>query len=192
MSAMTEIDCSECPLVEAKAEVHSGSPVLRGTRMPVDAIVDNFDYGASVGEIAEQFELQPEVIPAVLSFAQSHRVADSGRLAYSFGTNVPVGVRRFLSSHEIRPFYDLGWHPQLANGKLLAMAEEAAFDVMVTSDQNIQYQQNLTGRKLALVGSNIWRIVRERGAAVAAKVEAATPGSYQFIEMPLAPKLTVR
>jgi uncharacterized protein (DUF433 family) len=43
-----------------------------------------FEYGASVGEIAEQFELQPEAIRAMLSFAQSHRVADSGRLAHSF------------------------------------------------------------------------------------------------------------
>ena len=50
---------------------------------------------------------------------------------------------------------------------------------MVTSDQNIVYQQNLAGRKLALVvlGSNIWPIVREYRAAITAKVEAATPGS---------------
>jgi hypothetical protein len=42
------------------------------------------------------------------------------------------------------------------------------------------------GRKLALVvlGSNIWPVVRDHGAAIAAKVDAATPGSYQFIEMP--------
>jgi hypothetical protein len=51
---------------------------------------------------------------------------------------------------------------------------------MVTSDQNIRYQQNLTGRKLAFVvlGSNIWPVARDHGAAIAAKVEAATPGSY--------------
>ena len=51
---------------------------------------------------------------------------------------------------------------------------------MVTSDQNIRYQQNLTGRKLALVvlGSNIWPVVRDYGATITAKVDAATPGSY--------------
>ncbi len=60
----------------------------------------------------------------------------------------------------------------------------------VMSDQNIKYQQNLTGRKLALVvlGSNIWPVVRDHGAAVAAKVDAAIPGSYEFVEMPLPPK----
>ena len=58
---------------------------------------------------------------------------------------------------------------------------------MVTSDQNIVYQQNLAGRKLALVvlGSNIWLIVRNHGATIAAKINAATPGSYDFVEMPL-------
>ena len=61
---------------------------------------------------------------------------------------------------------------------------------MVTSDQNIRHQQNLTGRKLAFVvlGSNIWPVVGGHGAAIADKVEAATPGTYEFIEMPLPPK----
>jgi uncharacterized protein (DUF433 family) len=42
------INWSECSLVEVKPGVHGGAPVLLGTRMPVDAIVDNFDYGLSV------------------------------------------------------------------------------------------------------------------------------------------------
>ena len=79
---------------------------------------------------------------------------------------------------------------QLENGQLLAAGEQAGFDVMVTSDQNILYQQNLIGRKLALVvlGSNIWPIVMIHSAEIAAKVDEATPGSYQFIEMPLPSK----
>ena len=107
-----------------------------------------------------------------------------------FDKNVPVGVRRFLSKHEVRTFVEMQWHPQLENGELLKVAEASGFDVMVTSDQNIGHQQNLTGRKLALVvlGSNIWPVVRDHGAAIAAKVDAATPGGYEFIEMPLPPK----
>ena len=79
---------------------------------------------------------------------------------------------------------------QLENGQLPAAAEQAGLDVMVTSDQNIRYQQNLAGCKLALVvlGSNIWPIVMIHAAEIAAKVDKATPGSYQFIEMPLPPK----
>ena len=82
------------------------------------------------------------------------------------------------------------WHPQLENGDLLREAEAIGFDLMVTSDQNIRYQQNLTGRRLALLvlGSNIWPLVRDYAAAIAAAVDTATPGSYTFIEIPLPPK----
>ena len=75
MSDEERIDWSDCPLVESKPGVQSGAPVLRGTRMPVDAIVDNFDYGLSVAEIAEQFEISSERVEAVVSYAKSHRVA---------------------------------------------------------------------------------------------------------------------
>ncbi len=107
-----------------------------------------------------------------------------------FDKNVPVGVRRFLSKHEVRTFSEMRWHPQLENGALLNAAEEAGFDLMITSDQNIRHQQNLTRRRLALIvlGSNIWPLVREHGAAIADRVDAATPGSYAFIEMPLPPR----
>lgn len=107
-----------------------------------------------------------------------------------FDKNVPVGVRRFLSKHEVHSFVEMQWHPQLENGELLDNAEAAGFDVMVTCDQNIRHRQNLTSRKLALVvlGSNIWPLVRDHRAAIAAKVEMATPGSYAFIEMPLPPR----
>ena len=47
----------------------------RGTRMPVDAIADNFDYGVSVSEIAEQFELPVDQIEAIVTYARTHRVA---------------------------------------------------------------------------------------------------------------------
>lgn len=75
MATQDKVDWSECPLVEVKPGVQSGAPVLRGTRMPVNAIVDNFEYGVSVSEIAEQFELPPDRIKAILAYAQSHRVA---------------------------------------------------------------------------------------------------------------------
>jgi len=70
-----KIDWSECSLVEIKPDVQSGAPVLRGTRMPVSAIVDNYDYGVSVAEIAEQFEIPPERVEAIVTYAQSHRIA---------------------------------------------------------------------------------------------------------------------
>ena len=107
-----------------------------------------------------------------------------------FDKNVPVGVRRFLAQHEVRTVVELRWPSQLENGELLKAAESAAFDVLLTCDQNIRYKQNLAGRRLALValGSNIWPVVQTHAAAITAAVGMATAGSYQFIEMPLPPR----
>ena len=70
-----QIDWSQCPLVEVNPGVQSGAPVLCGTRMPVSAIVDNFDYGLSIAEISEQFEVPQDRIQEILTYAKSHRVA---------------------------------------------------------------------------------------------------------------------
>jgi hypothetical protein len=107
-----------------------------------------------------------------------------------FDKNVPVGVRQFLIEHEVRTIVELQWPLQLENGELLKAADASGFHVLVTADQNIRYQQNLTKRKLAIVvlGSNIWPIVRSHGTEIAAGVSAAMPGSYDFIEMPIPKK----
>jgi len=106
-----------------------------------------------------------------------------------FDNGTPAPLRYALKGHVVVEAIERGWD-RLVNGELIAVAEAAGFDLLLTTDKNIRYQQNLTGRKLALVvlGSNIWPVVRDHGAAIAAKVDAATPGSYEFIEMPLPPK----
>ena len=75
MAIEEKVDWSQCPLVTVNPRVHSGAPVLRGTRMPVDTIVDNFDYGVSVIEIVEQFRVPEDTVLAILEYAKSHRVA---------------------------------------------------------------------------------------------------------------------
>jgi hypothetical protein len=111
-----------------------------------------------------------------------------------FDKNVPVGVRRFLARREVRTILEMNGPPQLQNSELLKVTESAAFGVLVTADQNIRYQQNLAGCKLALVtlGSNIWPVVRDHAAAIAAAVDQSSPGSYHFIEMPLPPRPRTR
>ena len=76
MAAEEQVDWSHCALVEVNPRVQSGAPVLRGTPMPVNAIVDNFDYGLSVAEISEQFEIPRDCVQAILTYAKSHRVAN--------------------------------------------------------------------------------------------------------------------
>ena len=81
--------------------------------------------------------------------------------------------------------YERGWS-QLKNGELLDFAEKDAFAVLVTTDANLKYQQNLSSRRIAIVvlSTTSWpRIQRVLGEVVAA-VNAAAPGSYREVEVP--------
>ena len=106
-----------------------------------------------------------------------------------FDKNVPRGVRQFLGRHQVETVDERGW-ARISNGELIRVAEVAGFEVILTADQNIIYQQNLKERRIALVvlGSNIWPIVRMHTAAITAQVDVAQPGSYAFIEMSIPAK----
>jgi hypothetical protein len=69
---------------------------------------------------------------------------------------------------------------------LLTAAETAGFDVLLTTDKNIRYQQNLTYRKIAIVvlGKGRWRLIKPMLAEVTAAVNAATAGSYTEVDIP--------
>ena len=75
------------------------------------------------------------------------------RILFDHGTPVdhgtPAPLRRILRNHEVATAYELGW-AELANGALLSAAE-AEFDVLITTDQSLRYQQNLVDRKLAIL-----------------------------------------
>ena len=66
-----------------------------------------------------------------------------------FDICVPRPLRKHLPGHEIRTAQEMGWDT-LQNGDLISAAEPL-FDVLITSDQNLKYQQNLAERKLAIV-----------------------------------------
>jgi hypothetical protein len=78
-----------------------------------------------------------------------------------------------------------GWD-RLVNGELIAVAEAAGFELLLTTDKNIRYQQNLTGRKIAFVvlGNQQWPTLRQYIERVVASVNAATPGSYTEVDIP--------
>jgi len=99
------------------------------------------------------------------------------------GTPVPIGP--FLKDHTVQTTAQRGWD-KLKNGELLEAAEDAGFDVLVTPDKNIRYQQNLTVRTIALVvlGNSQWPILRLHVERVVAAVNAARPGSYTEVEIP--------
>lgn len=102
---------------------------------------------------------------------------------------VPIGVRTLVTGFHVEAVPELGW-AGLANGDLIQAAEEAGFEVMITCDQNIRYQQNLAGRRLALVvlTTNHWDTIRANGSGILPAVEAATVGSFVTVEMPKPPR----
>jgi hypothetical protein len=100
--------------------------------------------------------------------------------------NAPRGLARALAGHTVTEARERGW-ATLKNGDLLTAAEEAGFDVLVTADKNIRYQQNLEGRQIAIVVLTIgrWGPVRRVLAEIAACVGAALPGSYTEVDVPI-------
>jgi predicted nuclease of predicted toxin-antitoxin system len=108
-----------------------------------------------------------------------------------FDHNLPRALRRSLPSHFVQLAADLGWE-ELKNGALLKAAETAGFDLMITADQNIRYQQNLKERRIALIvlRANRWTYVRAHLPEIISAVDSARSGSFAFVEVPLPPKPT--
>jgi len=69
---MESLDWSKCPLVEIDPLRLSGRPVLKGTRMPVEDIIANYEYGVSISEISTQFQIPAQTVKELLSYAERH------------------------------------------------------------------------------------------------------------------------
>jgi hypothetical protein len=105
------------------------------------------------------------------------------RILFDQGT--PRGIANALRHHQIAEARSLGWDT-LSNGDLLAAAERAGFDVFLTTDKNLGYQQNLANRKIAIVvlGQSRWRLVQAMIPSIVAAIDAATPGSFTVVPIP--------
>jgi len=90
-----------------------------------------------------------------------------------------------MAAGSTRTTLEEGWDT-LVNGELLRVAEEAGFDVLLTTDNNMAYQQKLKGRKLAIVvlSGNRWRLVQRVIRKIVTAINKAEPGSYAVIDVP--------
>jgi hypothetical protein len=102
-----------------------------------------------------------------------------------FDQGTPVPIRPFLREHTVQTTAQRGWD-KLKNGELLKAAEDAGFDVLVTPDKNIRYQQNLKIYAIAIVvlGNPQWPVLRQHVERVVDAVNAAKPGTYCEVEIP--------
>lgn len=102
-----------------------------------------------------------------------------------FDQGTPVPLRSFLSDHEVATAYERGWST-LRNGELLKEAESDGFEVFVTTDQNLQYQQNIQDRVLAIVvlTTTSWPRIRMAAIHVVTAVNDAKPGQFSVVRVP--------
>ena len=106
-----------------------------------------------------------------------------------FDNGTPAPLRYALTGHIVVEAIERGWD-RLVNGELIAAAEVAGFEVLLTTDKNMRYQQNVKGRKIAFVviGNQQWPTLSLPVERVVAAVNAATPGSFAEVEIPFPPK----
>lgn len=101
-----------------------------------------------------------------------------------FDNGMPRGVAFGLAGHSVEEARSRGWDT-LTNGELLDAAEAAGFDLLITTDRNIEHQQNLKGRKIAVIALSKGRtLIRTCLPAIAAAVLPATPGTLVEVEIP--------
>lgn len=106
-----------------------------------------------------------------------------------FDKSAPYGLARHLQDHALSTAEERGWD-RLENGDLLTAAEKAGFEVFLTTDKNLRYQQDLSARRIAIVvlGHSPWPLVRLHITEIVGAVNAAQPGSYPEVDIPLPPK----
>lgn len=104
------------------------------------------------------------------------------RILFDQGT--PAPLRRHLHPHLVDTTAERGWST-ISNGDLLKLAESDGYEVFITTDQNLRYQQNLTGRKLKIVvlmGTS-WSKIQTKIVVILAAISSANDGGYIEISL---------
>ena len=96
-----------------------------------------------------------------------------------FDQGTPAPLRRALAGHSVETAYERGW-AELKNGDLIRVAEEGGFAVLVTTDKNLKYQQNLSRRQLSIVVllTTSWPLIQRALPRVVVAVDGVLPGEY--------------
>lgn len=102
-----------------------------------------------------------------------------------FDQGTPAPLRQALTGHEVVTAFERGWQ-NLQNGELLRIAEAEGFAAIVTTDQSLRYQQNLSDRRLGVVVllTTDWRLIRQYVEYAVREIGALTPGAYLELSFP--------
>ena len=103
-----------------------------------------------------------------------------------FDNGTPRQLRRQLFGHEVEEAREHGWGA-LSNGELLERSEEAGYEVLITTDQDIQHQQNMSDRRVAVVVlmNTAWPRISRRTEAIRNAIEEIQPGEVREVPIPM-------
>jgi len=101
-----------------------------------------------------------------------------------FDQGTPVPLRQYLTSHVVDTAFERGWSA-LLNGALLNVAEQAGYELLITTDQNLRYQQRLADRQLAIIVllSTSWLRIQLRVDTIQEAIANSVPGGYKEISI---------
>lgn len=105
------------------------------------------------------------------------------KILFDHGT--PAALRRHLREHSVNRSAERGWE-RMENGELIRNAEAEGYEVIVTTDQNMRHQQNLTGRGLGIVVlmATAWPRIRHRVEEIRAAIAEVRPGQIKEVSIP--------
>ena len=98
--------------------------------------------------------------------------------------NLPIALKRLLAGHEVATVKDMGWKG-IQNGALLSLAQQTGFEVLITGDKNLSYQQNPAGRMISLVvlSETQWQVVRSGSHRILEALVGIAAGSYREVAL---------
>ena len=102
-----------------------------------------------------------------------------------FDQGTPIPLRQSFPSHQVVTAYELGWD-NLSNGDLISHAEKSDFHLLITTDQNLRYQQNLDNRKISILvlQKTSWPRIQKVLELIISEVEKSSLGSYKELQIP--------
>ena len=102
-----------------------------------------------------------------------------------FDQGTPVPLRQYLKNHVVKTAYECGW-AKLKNGELLDAAEGDGFEIFVTTDSNLRYQQNLLSRRIAIVvlGTTSWPRIQNFASEITQVIDGVVSGAYSEVRIP--------
>ena len=102
-----------------------------------------------------------------------------------FDQGTPVPLKQFLAGHVVYTAYELGWSA-LKNGDLLSAAESNGFELLVTTDTSLRYQQNLTNRKIAIVvlSTTSWPRIKAAAPSILRLINSIKAGEFLELKIP--------